>query len=232
MRQYRVPIPATEWVFQLIVNIMILSILIGYSIALAASILMILRTKRAAHRIERKMKASRSSRHEVTAVKRGPNEEAMGVAVWAGFILFVVGSLSLRDLDYVFRGEISNIVTICVLGLMLIILPPVFHSIMSKGQEIAVFSERGIMTIGSITGFEHEIPWYEIDEFTYTSDETGFSKYALSYGKRTILIDPSGQENKTIIELAVKHVPKSMWAGKDIQGYLAKHFEITIERNP
>lgn len=216
----------------MIVGITILSILIGYSIALVVSIQLMWRKRRAASRIAMESQSSDSPGNERIVAIADPYWTVGTIVLWTGLVLFFAGVFSLAYLDDPFTSETLNFSIVGIAVFLLITLLFIFRSIASGGQEIVIFSERGITVMGVITGSELALPWHDIDEFTYAIGEFGFSSYILTTGKRNIFIGNSSDGDKTILKLIVKHVPPSMWKKDDLKKYLAEHFGIVIEENP
>jgi len=211
----------------LIGNIMMLAVLIGYSLALAASVRAMLVMRKEARRIEGEELICGFVGHSKRAVKADPDNTAGGIAGGAGLLLFVLLSVLLtNDPAYPFHGDMDNAFDICVSGALLLPLPFMFYYLASGGYDVAIFSDVGIKIRMLPTGKESDIAWTQVEGLSYTISDGVFSTYCLKIGKFRIFVEPKGERNRTIMELVVGHVPRSLWHGEDMALFLRTHFGI------
>lgn len=222
----------SEEVYRLIGNIMWLALLVGYSLGLAVSIRAMLFMRKEVRRIEEEEFICGYLGRSTRAVKPDPDGTAAGVAGWAGLWLLVFLSvLLMNDPAYIFRGDMSNPVAIGFAGVFLCALPFMFYYVASGGYDLAIFSDEGIKVRELPTGEESSLAWTDVEEFSYTTSEGSFMNYRLKLGRLTFQIEPRGDRNRTIMELVVKHVPRSSWDGEDMDSYLKTHFGLVSENS-
>lgn len=216
-----------EEVNWLIGNIMLLAVLIGYSLGLAASIRAMLFMRKEARRIEEEELICGYVGRSTRAVKADPDGTAAGIAAWSGMLLFVFLSILLmNDPAYPFHGDMDSAFDICFSGVLLLTLPFTFYYVASGGYDVAIFSDGGIKIRVLRTGKESDIAWTEVEGLSYTTSEGGFANYRLKIGKLSFVVEPRGERNKTIMNLVVRHVPRSLWHGEDMPLHLKTHFGI------
>lgn len=213
----------------MILNIVFLSLLIGYSLAVATSVRATIKMKKEVARIENEELPLSTTDSESRAVLPDPDNTASSVAAMSSIVLFLVLFLLLLDPEFVFFGDMVSAVNVGVIGFLFVMLPWAFYSVISGSYDIAIFSEGGIRIRMLTTGVESDISWNQIESFSYSIGSHGaFQYYTLKAGKRSMEVGPTGKgREKTILMLAVQNVPRRLWR-KDIEAFLRLHFGIVV----
>jgi hypothetical protein len=205
--------------------------LIGYSLSLAHAFRAMLFTRRETKRIESEEFIGGYFRRSSRVIMPDPGNTASQVfgvvAAWLGLCVFVT---LFGDPWAAFRGEVDDILRIGFALLSLCFLPWAFYSVESGGYDAAIFSDGGIVIRQIRTGSESRLSWGDVNLFTYSVGEGGFSYYFRA-GKLLINVGNGGDRDRAIIDMVVKHVPQSKWHGAEMARYLREHFGIEVDKS-
>ncbi|MCU0860121.1 MAG: hypothetical protein MUE55_06010 [Thermoplasmata archaeon] len=154
------------------------------------------------------------------------NQVAVVVACWLGICLFITFNFGPWA---VFSEDMDNIIRIGFALFSLCFLPWAFYAIESGGYDAAIFSDGGIRIRQVRTGAESLLSWDDVSLFTYSTSDGAFSSYRFRIGKQLMQVGDRGDENKAMIDMIVRHVPRSKWRGAELTRYLKEHFGIEVD---
>lgn len=214
----------------MILNIMFLSLLIGYSLAVTSSARAVLKMRKEVARVEDEESIPRDSIPASKAVLPDPDNTSPFVAVTSFMILVIVVILFMQDPELVLSGDMKSGLIAGATGFLFLVLIWAFYSIAAGSYDLAILSDHGIIIRNLATGVESSIPWNGIEHFSFYLGEAGvLASFILKAGEHSLFVKPTKEEReRVILMLAVRNVPRRLWQ-KDIELHLRDQFGITVD---